>query len=426
LIVVSADSHVGPRLEDMRQYCPRPYRDDFDRFVTDFRASSAPLRDVLASNRVPEAAELAEQFRRASLTEGHHDMNARIRDMNRDGVAAEVIFHGSQNGEPIPMIVKDAGLDGAQFSHTENLDRAAVGLHIYNQWLADACTVEPERHIGAAQLPLWDIDASLRESEWARDAGLKALNFSAPRPGILPYDEPAWEPFWSACESLDMTLLTHGGSVDFSPFMTTGPHFGNLMEIESGGWPVRRGLHRMIFGGVFARHPSLRLVLTEQNGDWWSATCREYDSSYKTHHWQIEHQVPEPPTAYLARNVFIGASFMAPFEAETAVRDGYWNNVVWGRDYPHVEGTYQYQDDCPDQPNFTRLSLRYAFSSLPPDKVRAMLGDNGVRIYGLDTASLQAVADRIGAPTLEELAEPISEIPKGGGVLAFRTIGPWG
>jgi predicted TIM-barrel fold metal-dependent hydrolase len=426
LVVVSGDSHVGPLLEDLEPYCPSTWREEFDTFVADFRAAARRREDPLAALDLPEARELAEQFRRCTMTAGHHDVHARLRDMDRDGIAAEVIFHGSQNLEPLPLIQKDAGMDGAQFSHTENRERSAVGLHIYNRWLADMCTLAPERLVGVVHLPLWDIEASVRELQWARQVGLTAANLSAPRVGILPYDDPEWEPFWSACETLDMVLATHAGSVDFGPVLTTGPHFMNLLEIESGGWPARRALHRLIFGGVFARHPRLRLVLTEQNGDWWPATVREYDSSYATHRWQIRQQVPEPPSFYLHNNVFIGASFMAPFEAETAVREGYWRNIVWGRDYPHVEGTFQYQEDRPDDENLTRLSMRHAFSALDAEMVQAMVGTNGVRVYGLDAGALQNVADRIGAPTLQELSTPIDEIPKGGGVLSFRTIGPWG
>jgi predicted TIM-barrel fold metal-dependent hydrolase len=426
VVVVSADSHVGPRLEDLREYCPPDWRDEFDEFVRGFRAATRDRPDALLKLDIPEARELGEQFRRCLLAEGHHDMHARIRDMDRDGVAAEVIFHGSQNLEPIPLIAKDAGLDGASFSHADHHERSAAGIHTYNRWLADACTIEPERHIGVVHLPLWDVDASVRELQWAREAGLRAANFSAPRPGITPYDDPSWEPFWDACEDLDMPLATHGGSVDFAPIITTGPHFGNLMEIESGGWPVRRGLHWLIFSGVLERHPKLRLVFTEQNGEWWTATSREYDSSYLTHRWQIRQQVPEPPSFYLHRNVFIGASFIAPFEAKTAVAEGYWTNVIWGRDYPHVEGTYQYQEDRPDEENYTRLSMRFAFADVDPMKVKAMVSDNGLAVYDLDEAKLQGVADRIGAPTLRELGTPIGEIPKGGGVLAFRTVGPWG
>ena len=46
--------------------------------------------------------------RRATLnlkTAGHHDMHARLRDMDRAGVAAGVIYHGSQNNEPFPLSI---------------------------------------------------------------------------------------------------------------------------------------------------------------------------------------------------------------------------------------------------------------------------------------------------------------------------------
>jgi predicted TIM-barrel fold metal-dependent hydrolase len=418
--VVSADSHCGPRFEDMRPYCPKARLAEFDEQAERF--TEFDLAGVIHQDGSPDSALLAEQIRSVSMTAGHHDFQARGRDMDAMGVTADVIFHGSQNGMPIPWVG-----GGFSFSHTDDLERRAVGLHIYNQWLADACTIQPERHIGAAHIPAWDVDASVRELEWARSAGLRAVNFPAPRPGVATFDDPIWEPLWSACEDLEMPLLTHGGNVDQSIYPSTGAHHRSMRELEAGGWMARRGMHWMIFSGVFERHPRLALVPTEQNGDWWTHTLAEYDSSYETHRWQLEPSLPEPPSFYCRRNVFIGASFMAPFEAEAAVREGYVENVVWGSDYPHAEGVWQYQAPG-DETNTARLSMRYCFSSIPPAAIRAMLSDNGVKLYGLDAEALQKVADRIGAPTLQELETPIDTIPASKHLwsLAFRRIGPWG
>ena len=34
-MIVSCDTHIGPRLrEDLREYCPKQYLDDFDDFTT--------------------------------------------------------------------------------------------------------------------------------------------------------------------------------------------------------------------------------------------------------------------------------------------------------------------------------------------------------------------------------------------------------
>jgi predicted TIM-barrel fold metal-dependent hydrolase len=197
-----------------------------------------------------------------------------------------------------------------------------------------------------------------------------------------------------------------------------------MMELEGGGWPSRRGLARMIFGGVFERHPGLRLVMAEQAGDWWDFIGREMDSSWKGHWPQLKAQVPKPPSQYLTEHVYIGASFTAPFEARAAAEGGYETNMMWGRDYPHIEGTFQNLE--PDQENMTHLSLRHGFAGLPADKVQLMVGGNLLRVFGIDEAPLADLARRIGAPTLDDLSQAIDEVPALGGTLAFRTIGAWG
>ena len=115
--------------------------------------------------------------------------------MDRDGIAAEVIFHGSQNFEPIPFLPQLLGND-ANFEFDRDL--AAVGVRIYNDWLADACSVEPARHVGLAHLPMWDPDAATAELPRVADSGLRGVNFPAMRHGVyLEYNNHTWDPFWA-------------------------------------------------------------------------------------------------------------------------------------------------------------------------------------------------------------------------------------
>jgi hypothetical protein len=122
--------------------------------------------------------------------------------------------------------------------------------------------------------------------------------------------------------------------------------------------------------------------------------------------------------------VFVGASFLAPFEAARAVEEGYASQLLWGSDYPHIEGTWLYTDRDDAEP-VTRVAQRNTFCEIPPDATRAMLGENALRVYGLDAQELAAVAARIDAPTLAELAVPIECIPAGASATAFRTFGAW-
>jgi predicted TIM-barrel fold metal-dependent hydrolase len=241
----------------------------------------------------------------------------------------------------------------------------------------------------------------------------------------LEYNDRAWEPFWSACEALGTALATHVGAA--SPARVSGPESLALTSMEDGGYFARRAIWWMVFGGVFERHPGLRLVITESPGDWWSATMAELDSVWQSHaSWNraLRDQVPEPPSSYAARNVFVGASFMAGFEAQRAVREDYATQLLWGSDYPHIESTWQYPDDEADEP-VTSLSLRNTFCEIPADATAAMVGENAIRVYGLDRDELRRVAARIGAPTADELRRPIDAVPTIASPTAFRTSGAW-
>ena len=70
---------------------------------------------------------------------------------------------------------------GGLSNDADDFELAKVGYHMYNQWLADFVALDNERLLGLAYLPLWDIDASLDEITWAREAGLRGVEFSAPR-----------------------------------------------------------------------------------------------------------------------------------------------------------------------------------------------------------------------------------------------------
>jgi hypothetical protein len=99
--VVSADSHVGPRIkEDLRPYCPSAYLDEFDAFVAEYTLPEGGTHVHVDVDEYPfpEAQERAGRARANALVLGHYNMAARLADMDRDGVAAEVIFHGSQTG----------------------------------------------------------------------------------------------------------------------------------------------------------------------------------------------------------------------------------------------------------------------------------------------------------------------------------------
>ncbi|HET6950699.1 MAG TPA: amidohydrolase family protein [Acidimicrobiales bacterium] len=411
VVVVSVDSHVGPRLvEDLRPYCPSALLDDFDGYV----ARAAELKRGVEGI----AGFLLEHpnFR----TDGHHDSRARLADQDYDGVAAAVIFHGSQNFEPMPF--------GPLFPGAPVEDRglAAAGMQVYDRWLADFVSAAPHRHIGVAYLPMWDVEAAIEQVAWAHDHGLAGVNFPALRAGeVLEYDDPAWDPFWAVCEERRLPLVTHVGAAD-NHIRYSGPGAIPIRQMESGSFFSHRAVWWLVFGGVFERFPGLRHVITETPGNWFPGLASELDAIWNMFSTEPEmnralyETVPRPPSEYLNRNVFLGASFTSPYEAEQAVLHGFDSQLMWGSDYPHVEGTYVNPEGA-GTPSVTRLALRNSFCSLAPDQIRRMVGGNAIEVYDLDRDALERVAASIGAPTIDELTTPIDAVPEGASLHAFRS-----
>ena len=430
-IVVSIDSHVGPSLKNqLRDYCEPKFLDDFDAFVEEMeRHGFFSLRSSEAGNaghtenwsldesqaeefgktagiRNPDQVDLGFLNRsyEHSFVPGLQDPVARLADMDEQGVAASVIFHGGLNGESIPF--STTGLiswGDTKYNRLEDL-----GVRIYNRWLADFVSTAPDRHVGIAHIPISDLSACVREIEWAAEAGLKGINLPAPRSDIPMLNDPAWEPIWSACEETGMTLNTHGGGGEHYPYEGQGAQAMYMMETL---FRTRRGLWVMILGGVFERHPKLKMVLTEQWMDWAPSAMADMDGLYnnRTGEW-VRAGLSMPPSDYFKRNCYVGASFMSNWEAKLGIEQDLTGHVMWGDDYPHAEGTW------PD----TKEAIRYTFSDIDPKYTRKYLGDNAINVYGLDRGKLAEIAAKIG-PTSDEVATPYA-LPddKVVGLYAFR------
>ena len=170
-VVVTSDGHCGPQPEQLREYCPQQYLEQFDMFF----AAQRERRSMMPKDE-RSRDEIMKTPQRNTLTDGGWDPHARLRDMDYDGVAGEVIFHGLNQGPgvyPLPW----GDLIGTGFDVNTPYELVALGRHMYNQWLADFCSVEPDRRAGLCQLPMWDMGAAIKELEWAASAGLRGVNF---------------------------------------------------------------------------------------------------------------------------------------------------------------------------------------------------------------------------------------------------------
>jgi hypothetical protein len=126
---------------------------------------------------------------------------------------------------------------------------------------------------------------------------------------------------------------------------------------------------------------TLKLVLTEIRADWIPRTLAVLDAR------AAKGDIPMAlkPSEYWQRNCYAAPS--SPRDYEVAMRDAIGvDRFLFGRDYPHPEGTW---------PN-TFEWIRAAFADVPEDEARLILGENAIKCFGFDRASMADIATRIG------------------------------
>ena len=87
--------------------------------------------------------------------------------------------------------------------------------------------------------------------------------------------------------------------------------------------------------------------------------------------------LPDRPSEYFARNVWIGASFPSPSEADAMKKVGI-ERMMWGSDYPHNESTFPYNRD----------HLRRSFSGWDEADLRKVFAENAAEVYRIDLDAL--------------------------------------
>ena len=248
------------------------------------------------------------------------------------------------------------------------------------------------------------MDATVGELAWVASHGFVGVLM----PGMVydhtlpPLQDRYYEPFWAACAEGGLVVTMHAGwggvQGQFQKFLEfRKQHMGaeinqdavrELLDTRDDS-PIRltlgprRALWQLMLGGVFDRHPKLRLMLTEVRADWLPATLAQLDRLAGA--LDSDAAMRRTPSEYFAAHCGVAPS--SPHRAEIEMRHEIGvDRFLFGVDYPHPEGTW---------PN-THDWIRDAFAGVPEDEARKILGENAISFYRLERGPLEAAAKRVG------------------------------
>lgn len=386
-VVITADSHAGLPCADYRPYLESKYHAAFDEYLAQQLAKRDEALQMNYDYIMGWETDNAEGLR------GAYDVEQRDKELDADGVSAEVMFADADaiTGNESPPF--GAGLSAGTITDPE---LAFAGARAHNRFLAEMCTHSPERRGGVGLVPIsHDIERGVREIEWlAEQPGIRGIMVPTMWHDHLPYNHPAYDPVWSACASANLPVHTHSGE---APQDEYNDNIGiYLAEVV---WWAARPMWHLLFSGAFERFPTLKFVVTEAAAYWASDMMWKWDQYFGGGHTTkklaalMKGKISKLPSDYFGENIFIGASTMSKEEIRRRHVIG-CDVVMWGTDYPHPEGTW---------PN-TIARLRADFGDVPAEDARKMLGETAARCYGFDLDALRPIADRIG-PTPEDLGQ---------------------
>jgi aminocarboxymuconate-semialdehyde decarboxylase len=200
-----------------------------------------------------------------------------------------------------------------------------------NDHLAEIVAGHPDRFVGLGTVPMQDVEGAIAELRYlASELGFRGIEICSNVAGD-DLDDHRFLAFWEEVERLRLLVVIHPHG------FTQGDRLTDYYLINVVGNPLDStvAVSRLVFGGVLARHPALKICVVHGGG---------YLPLYPyrmDHAWQVRpesrERIPRPPSTYLARLYFDTVVF-DPRQLANLVRWAGDDHVLLGTDYPYDMG----------------------------------------------------------------------------------------
>ncbi len=206
------------------------------------------------------------------MRKGVYNVDARIDDMNVNGIAASLNFGTC------------VGFDGGRFHKAPDKAMSLIHLRAYNDWHIDEwCGAYPGRFIPCAILPTWDMNATVEEIKRIAKKGCTAvsLNENPTSQGLPSIHNAYWEPMWKAIVDNNITMCLHIGAGNPVPHAS--------METPIEAWITTMPMSSAVGAAdwlnlsALERYPDMKIALSECGLGWIPYFMERADFSHSRH-----------------------------------------------------------------------------------------------------------------------------------------------
>ncbi len=356
--LISADSHLNepPDLwtkrvpPSLRDRAPRIERfDQGDAWVIE--GVRDPINFGMNACAGLDPEQMQGWVRFEELRHGGYDPSARLDEMDRDGVDAEVLY-------PTPRLAN---------AIVANLDR---GYHVamiraYNDWLSEYVEYAPARFAGLAIVPNRGAGDAVDEIRRLHGRpGLRGFMMGCyPNGTLTPTDED--DAVWGLLSEMGLPIHIHVALTQTMPSAHSAklPGWGRIFDVGD-------RMIDMIFAGIFDRFPDLAVVIAEVDCGWLPYVKEQMDNNYRRLEPRSRFGLSAPPSDYIERHFHFGY-ITDKLGLDLRHRIGV-ERILWSSDYPHISS---------DWPHSWR-TIEAAFAGVSTAEKELILAGNAMRLYG--------------------------------------------
>jgi predicted TIM-barrel fold metal-dependent hydrolase len=380
LLIVDCDTHLSEPWDLWTSRAPEKYKDRVpqvkevqgqDRWVFD-DIDIGPARSAAVVDKALVKHYGASFHFKTNVYEvaaAASQVKPRVELMDAQGVWAQILYPNA------------VGFGGQQIGKVGETALRNLAVELYNDAIAEMQAESGNRIFGMGVVPWWDIESGLDELERIKNLGMVGINLSAdPQEyGFPDLSETYWTPLFEAIEGYDLTLNFHiGASATQENYHGTAPWPSMSQEEKSAiGSAViylsnARVLANFIFGGIFERHPRLRLASVESGVGWLPFFLQALD-------WQLVETAPSSrqklsltPSEYFRRQCAACFWFENDLLVESINSIGV-DNCLFETDFPHPTCLY---------PDPIERVLK-VFEGQSMEFTEKVLGKNAIGFYNL-------------------------------------------
>jgi len=364
--VISVDDHVcepphtfeGRLPAALQDRAPRIVETDQGHQVWEFEASRHFQVGMNAiAGRRPETIRI-EPFRYDQMRPSCYDVEARIHDMDINGVWAAVNF---------PSMV--TGFSGRVFYQAEDQGLGLACTRAWNDWLYEEWYLpHPDRIIPVGITHLTDPQLAADEIRRNAARGFTGVSFpERPHDVGLPslWERAHWDPILEACVETETVVSLHVGSSGMKGFPPGAASF-ELGAVLFGQQSLQTSAE-WLWSGYPVKHPDLKIALSEGGIGWVAMLIDRLDNLVDRSGYGGTWD--ERPSDVLRRNFWF-CTLDDPSTIVTRHTIGV-ENIMVECDFPHGDGTW------PD----TQAVIETVWGDIPAPELRMMCSENAAKLY---------------------------------------------